>query len=674
MGRVWRRLGPAMVCSLVALAISRVALADDATLIVPFTPDRWDLTRATVVEHLGRTAVMGTAFMKGVEFEDGVVECDVAVADGARTFPGLLFRTQSAHDYERVYLRPHRSPLHDDVVQYVASFNGVDSWQLYNGRGRTSGATLPAARWFRLRIEVLGSQARVFLADGPTPVLVVDELERGHSRGGLGISTASDGTAFFSNCAVRPDVSMAVPPPALATPPGIVSEWDVSSPLARREIELGEYPHACMRANAGWVRATVRRDGILDISRVRGRQGSEPDAVMARTTIRARHEGPRKYWIGYSDEVAIFVNGQLVFQGDNSYGARGAAFLGIVGPFDAVTLPLREGDNEVLFALGESSGGWGLLLQDANAVGQAPGVERAWATTPDFLVPESAVYDPGSNAFYVSNYDAYTPSRGAPRQFISKVSPVGQVQVLEWVSGLANPTGLAVRNGTLYAAERTGIAEIDIATASITRRTPIAGAGLLNDIAIADNGDVYVSDSQADRIYRVAGGQVEAWVSGLAIASPNGVLAQRGRLVVGTNGDGCVKAVDLASRQVAIIANLGAGLIDGIADDGAGGLLVSHHEGRLWQIAPDGVVRMVLDTTSIRMPIADVAYVPSLGLAVIPTFTAGRVIGYRVGVSWRRRGCRSAHGPESGRGCRACPRRCSPPRGSRGGGSLRTRR
>ena len=35
MGRVWRRLGPAMVCSLVALAISRVALADDATLIVP---------------------------------------------------------------------------------------------------------------------------------------------------------------------------------------------------------------------------------------------------------------------------------------------------------------------------------------------------------------------------------------------------------------------------------------------------------------------------------------------------------------------------------------------------------------------------------------------------------------------------------------------------------------
>ncbi|MBL8140260.1 MAG: hypothetical protein JNM38_04090, partial [Acidobacteria bacterium] len=109
-----------MVCSLVALAISRVALADDATLIVPFTPDRWDLTRATVVEHLGRTAVMGTAFMKGVEFEDGVVECDVAVADGARTFPGLLFRTQSAHDYERVYLRPHRSPLHDDVVQYVA--------------------------------------------------------------------------------------------------------------------------------------------------------------------------------------------------------------------------------------------------------------------------------------------------------------------------------------------------------------------------------------------------------------------------------------------------------------------------------------------------------------------------------------------------------------------------
>ena len=109
---------------------------------VPFDPSRWDPAGAVVEEHLGRTSLMGTAFLRATSFRDGVVEVDVAVT-GARSYPGILFRVASPRELERVYLRPHRAgPAgYPDAVQYVPGFNGVDGWQLYNGDGFTAAAT-----------------------------------------------------------------------------------------------------------------------------------------------------------------------------------------------------------------------------------------------------------------------------------------------------------------------------------------------------------------------------------------------------------------------------------------------------------------------------------------------------------------------------------------------------
>ncbi len=634
MGRSFKLLLHALVILFLALLLlgADPSVREAEGEVIPFSPDRWDLANAKVVDHLERKALMGMALLKDAEFENGVIECDISMKAGLRSYPGILFRVQSPEEYERVYLRPHRSPLYDDAVQYVPAFHGVDSWQLYNGPGLTSRAVIPTDRWVPMRIEVMGTQSRVFLDNAPQPVLVIGNLKRGKSKGGLGLTTMGDGNSYFSNFSFRQDNSLAFPPaPLVDQPPGCILDWEISQPVKRRLLDFDSYPDSKALGSAQWTKVAAQPDGILDIARTHGRLGTEPDGILARTIIGSDKDDMKKFWFGYSDEASLFINGRLVFYGNSAYRYRDTSFLGVVGPYDAVNLPLKKGDNELLIVLGETSGGWGVIFQDAASVHKAPGVEALWSTKRELLIPESAAFDPGTAAFYVSNYDGYNPSRGAGRQFISRLTASGEVEALQWISGLNNPTGLAVWKNRLYAIERTGLVEIDIASAKIVNRVALKGAVMLNDVSVAENGDIYVSDSGGNSVFKIAGGQAEVWLNGPAIPAPNGIHVLKGRLIIGTNGDGCLKSVDLATKGVSTLANLGQGTIDGVASDRDGFLLVSHNEGRLFRIPADGRATKILDTTARRMNMADFAYDPGRNMVVFPTFTDGRVAAFRLG-------------------------------------------
>ncbi len=599
-----------------------------------FSAERWDLGAAQVVEHLGRQALTGAAMLKEASFEDGVIEVDVAMKGGARSYPGVLFRVRSEAEYERIYLRPHRAPLYTDAVQYVASFNGVDSWQLYGGPGFTAQATIPTDRWVHMKIEVLGSQARVFLDDSPQPVLTVWELQHGTKRGGLGLNAGpSDGApnAFFSNFTWREDVELTLgPAPRPYWAPGFLRDWEVSRPVKRRLLDFDRYPDAVKLGMAPWTKASALPNGQLDISRVHGRTGFEPEGILARTVIHASQDESRKFWLGYSDEASIFLNGRLVFYGNSAYRSRDFSFLGILGLFDAVNLSLHKGENELLLMIGESFGGWGLTVRDASEIGRAPGVKSAWESEPVLLVPESAAYDPVRRAIYVSNFDPYNRSGGAGRQHLSKFTTDGKLVALEWVKGLNNPTGLAVHGDRLYVAEGRQVAEIDIPQAKILNRHPAPGALALNDVAVAANGDVFVSDFRKNVVFRLAGGQFEEWLSTPEVTAPNGLTVHGDKLIVAANGDRCLKAVDLGTKAVNVIATLHLGIIDGIEVGRRGRYLVSYNDGQLLRVTPEGEVTALLDLTGPGTNIADFDYLPEAGQVVFPTFLDNRVMAYTV--------------------------------------------
>ena len=59
------------------------------------------------------------------------------------------------------------------------------------------------------------------------------------------------------------------------------------------------------------------------------------------------------------ETVGVF-EGRLLYTGNNGYRTRDYRYLGTIGYFDAITLPLQEGENELWFAVSESFGGWGV--------------------------------------------------------------------------------------------------------------------------------------------------------------------------------------------------------------------------------------------------------------------------------------------------------------------------
>jgi hypothetical protein len=86
--------------------------------------------------------------------------------------------------------------------------------------------------------------------------------------------------------------------------------------------------------------------------------------VYARTTIDSDRDQVNKLEIGYSDDVSVFLNGQILYRGRSAQNFRDPGFLGIVNPEnDAVYLPLKKGKNELVLAVSELGGGWGFICR-----------------------------------------------------------------------------------------------------------------------------------------------------------------------------------------------------------------------------------------------------------------------------------------------------------------------
>jgi len=151
----------------------------------------------------------------GSQLEDGLVEVDVAgdripgTTEVARGFVGIAFRVaQDGPPFEAFYLRPYNGRSDDQLqrnhsAQYIASpdFPWNRLRQEFPGKYETYVDLVPG-EWTKMKIEVRGDKARLYLNDAREPTLIVNHLLHGNTKGAVALFISVGSVAHFSNLRV----------------------------------------------------------------------------------------------------------------------------------------------------------------------------------------------------------------------------------------------------------------------------------------------------------------------------------------------------------------------------------------------------------------------------------------------------------------------------------------
>ncbi len=597
--------------------------------IIDFDSDRWQKVYGETSEYLGRKSFNGTAFLKDVEFENGVIEFDIAL-NGQRSYPGIRFRIQSRNDFEHFYIRPHRAGLYPDALQYSPSMNGINEWQLCNGTGYTAGITLPENEWIHVKMEIKDDRARIFINDEKKPALEINELKHGRSTGTIGVAGQANGTAYFSNFTYYPDDDLDFGEPAVKDiPVGMIKNWEISQAYNAMDVKFDKTPEQQGITDIIWRKVEADEFGLVDIGKYVGRLGRAPDMIFARTIINVEEDTLMEYRYGYSDAISVFLNQKALCFGNSGYQQRDPSFLGIIGLNDAVFLPLKKGDNELLIMVAESFGGWGFMFQNGNEVYFEDGITKEWETAKEFATSESVLYDPERDFLYVSNFDQFAVGNPQISQSLSKLSMDGGIIEKDWISDLNNPLGMTIINDELYVVERQSIAIINLDDGEIIERIDLPGSAFPNDIAADNNGNIFISDSRKNVIWKVTNNEAEEFLSYPDVEDPNVMYFHKNKILIGNSGDSRLKAVDIETKKITNVAAFPEGFIDGIRVDNDGNYIVSLWKGKIYRVKDTGEIELIFHTENTGYFSADFEYIPQKNLLIIPTFFENRVVGYK---------------------------------------------
>lgn len=146
-----------------------------------------------------------------------------------------------------------------------------------------------------------------------------------------------------------------------ATAAGILSRWEISPVFDAVNIDTARYPPRDRLTS--WEAVQSEPSGVLNLARFRRKQ-SRLGVVYVRVSLHADQAEIRRLSFGYSDRLTVFLNGKPLYSGDSTWRSRDPTFLGIVGlDHDYVYLDLNKGDNELLLAVTELFGSWGLIAR-----------------------------------------------------------------------------------------------------------------------------------------------------------------------------------------------------------------------------------------------------------------------------------------------------------------------
>lgn len=353
-----------------AFASSVASAADTDWIAVPFDPAHWELEGegTAPATYLGQAALRihsGGATLRGVDLATGSIEYDVAF-QAEPAFVGVYFHGDAANNAENFYLRVHKNGGWDSN-QYMPVVQGHATWQIYSGPEHSSRETYAIGGWNHIRIEVYDDSADVFVNGRRT--LRIPRLFATPKHGDISIDATAardntSGQVYYANFRYRAAANARpadMPAARVFSPAGLVRRWQVSDELAGADAD--RRAAAADWSGVRWTALEVQPNGVADLGRVVGAKTAGKHVVIARFEVASQAAATKLLKVGYSDVARVYVNGTLLFEGDNRQYSHDPGFLGIVGLNDTLAVALRRGKNDVAFVVEESSGGWAAEAQ-----------------------------------------------------------------------------------------------------------------------------------------------------------------------------------------------------------------------------------------------------------------------------------------------------------------------
>ena len=149
------------------------------------------------------------------DFENGTIEAEVSGEPGggasqaARGFVGVAFRVgEDTSKFDAFYLRPTNGRADDQVRRnHSAQYISHPAWTWSRLRTEEpkkyeSYVDLVPGEWTRVRIEVDGLKARLFVHGSAQPTLIVNDLKQGAWKGRVGLWIGPGTVGHFRNVKV----------------------------------------------------------------------------------------------------------------------------------------------------------------------------------------------------------------------------------------------------------------------------------------------------------------------------------------------------------------------------------------------------------------------------------------------------------------------------------------
>ncbi len=335
-------------------------------ILVPFNSGQWEFNGTTsahkIVNYAGKTAVLAGmadkefATLKNVSFKNGVFETDAIFQrkDIIAGYVEIRWHCQEGvRQCDKLYLRPNKSAF-PNSVQYAPIINGISNWQLYDAPYNIATVSFPFGKWFHIKIVSVGRYAEIYVVDMTKPILNVNLL----SSSSAGDIVLESQGAHLANPSYTLDDNPALmkTPPVLADEPTAIKNWTVSEPVNENVIQDKMFIETHYLNSLKWQPVNTAADGLANLAQVQDANNiiAGKNTVFAKAIISSTQNQVKLMKFGFSDKVKLYLNGRIIYQEDQSFHSRNAWFLGNIGYFNEIYLPLKAGNNEIIMAVTES--------------------------------------------------------------------------------------------------------------------------------------------------------------------------------------------------------------------------------------------------------------------------------------------------------------------------------